>query len=271
MADSDCRCSIPLCPVFFVTFVLCNDNDDPMSQFRQLVRKVPGTIYLYRKMVALRYRFLPTEEVFTEIYNKNLWGGELSRSGPGSDPDQTKHLIRVLPPLLHRFGVKSILDIPCGDFQWMEKVNLDGIGYHGADIVEALIEKNNVAFQNDQRKFSKINLLNDPLPPADLIFCRDCLVHLSTHDILSAFKNISQSKATYLLTTTFTARAENRDIVTGQWRPLNLQAEPFSLPEPLHLLDEECTEAEGIFRDKMLALWSVDVLKELFETGKLKQ
>ncbi|MFO7722557.1 MAG: class I SAM-dependent methyltransferase [Bacteroidales bacterium] len=240
-----------------------------MGRFRQLVRKIPGTVYLYRKFVALRYRFLPPENVFTEIYEKNLWGGEQSRSGPGSDPNQTNKLVNELPALLHRYQVKSMLDIPCGDFQWMVKVDLTGIVYHGADIVEPLIEKNIREYQDEHRKFSKINLLEDPLPPGDLILCRDCLVHLSYRDILLALKNISNSKSKYLLTTTFSARKENQDIVTGQWRPINLQAPPFSLPEPVTLYDEECVEAEGLYRDKMLALWEIDTLKQLFESGKL--
>jgi hypothetical protein len=260
---------LPTPPPSRFLFYFCVDNqiEQDMSRFRQNVRKIPGSVYLYRKYVALRYRFLPPEDVFTEIYEKNLWGGELSRSGPGSDPDQTGTLIRELPKLFQQLGVRSILDIPCGDFKWMSKVDLNGISYHGADIVEALIEINIREHQDENKKFSKINLLEDPLPEAELILCRDCLVHLSYDNIFKALKNISQSRSKYLLTTTFSSRTENRDIVTGQWRPINLQIAPFSFPEPIFMLDEVCIEADGIYRDKMLALWETDSLKQMFANG----
>lgn len=38
--------------------------------------------------------------------------------------------------MLKKYSIKSILDIPCGDFSWMKKIELDGIEYIGADIVK---------------------------------------------------------------------------------------------------------------------------------------
>jgi hypothetical protein len=42
------------------------------------------------------------------------------------------------------------------------------------------------------------------------------------------------------------------DIRTGGWRTLNFQLPPFNFPPPLHLLNENCTEAGGKFFDKSL-------------------
>jgi hypothetical protein len=42
----------------------------------------------------------------------------------------------------------------------------------------------------------------------------------------------------------------NVDIVTGDWRYLNLQAAPFFLPRPIRWIDEQGREAA-----KHLALW----------------
>lgn len=44
-------------------------------------------------------------------------GGRHSKSGRGSDPDQTKTIIETIPLLLHELEVKRLLDIPLGGFQ----------------------------------------------------------------------------------------------------------------------------------------------------------
>ena len=95
---------------------------------------------------------------------------------------------------------------------------------------------------------------------ADLLLCRDCLVHLSFADIARAIANIRAATVTYLLTTTFPAQRANEDIRTGDWRPLNLEAAPFGWPAPLEYLVEKCTEGNGLFADKSLGLWRVDSL-----------
>jgi len=93
------------------------------------------------------------------------------------------------------------------------------------------------------------------LPKVDLIFVRDCLVHLSYDDIFKALDNICKSDSQYLLATTFTERTRNNNIATGQWRTLNLQIPPFDLPEPQIILNEGHPEKE--WRDKSLGLWEV--------------
>ena len=78
---------------------------------------------------------------------------------------------------------------------------------------------------------------------------------------LSAFRalrNICDSGSTYLMTTSFPGRRKNEDIVTGQWRPLNLEVAPVAFPAPLRIVNEGCTEGDGAFRDKSLGLWRVD-------------
>ena len=96
-----------------------------------------------------------------------------------------------------------------------------------------------------------------PLPTADAIFCRDCLVHFSFGNIERAFRTMKASGATYLLTTTFTARDGNADIVDGDWRPLNLEAPPFNPPAPLDLIVEHCTEENGAYADKSIGVWRI--------------
>ncbi|MDP9278351.1 MAG: class I SAM-dependent methyltransferase, partial [Gemmatimonadota bacterium] len=95
------------------------------------------------------------------------------------------------------------------------------------------------------------------LPEADVILCRDCLVHFSFANIVAAFRTIKASGAEYLLTTTFPDREINNDIVDGDWRPLNLEASPFLLPAPVDVIVEGCMEEGGAYADKALAVWRI--------------
>jgi hypothetical protein len=203
------------------------------------------------------------EAVFTEIRRQKRWGDGDSVSGTGSDLQQTSVIRNELPALCRRLSIDSMLDIPCGDFYWMRQVDLSGIDYRGADIVPDLIDENR-QYENANVHFSNLNLIRDPLPKVD-IFCRDCLVHLSFADAISALNNIVVSGATYLLTTTFTGRDKNKNIVTGDWRTLNLERSPFSLPTPLVTINEGCTEDGGIHADKSLGLWKVEDIKRALQ------
>jgi hypothetical protein len=149
-----------------------------------------------------------------------------------------------------------MLDIACGDFYWMSRVDLRTVDYTGADIVADLIMHNR-RYEMSNIRFRKLDLLKEKLPKVDLVLCRDCLVHFSFKDAFAALRNVCESGSTYVLTTTFTSRRCNRDIATGQWRPLNLEDAPFSFPLPLKSIDEGCTECEGAFSDKSLGLWRV--------------
>lgn len=224
-----------------------------------------GRDTLYPYADGSRYRGKSGAEVFREIYEKSGWNltHQDSVSGEGSDAVQTAQLRAALPSLLRQLKVKTLLDIPCGDFYWMQQVDLSGVHYTGADIVPALIRQNRQRFTGDRRTFRLLDLTQDSLPAADLIFCRDCLVHLSLADIRAALSNIAQSGATWLLVTHFPEEKANKDIVTGGWRPLNFCLPPFDLPAPYQLINEGCTEMEGAFDDKSMALWEVKQIAKM--------
>lgn len=200
-------------------------------------------------------------ERFDRIYRTNLWGSNDSRSGLGSALDTTAELRRQLPGFLKRHGARTLLDIPCGDFTWLSTLPLD-LDYIGADIVADLVAANEAAYGGggSRRRFLCLDLTCDPLPTADVVLCRDCLVHLSFGRIFDAFRNLKRSGSTYLLTTTFLEHEENQDIEDGDWRMLNLARPPFRLPPPVDVLVEGCVEGGGAYADKALGLWRVDEL-----------
>lgn len=203
-----------------------------------------------------------TQDVFTTIYRNNKWNSKESISGKGSELSQTEYLIQQLSGLIEKLEVKSMLDVPCGDFNWMQHVELSKTNYTGGDIVEDLIQQNKKQFSHrDDVDFQVIDLTSDALPKKDLVFVRDCLVHLSIENIHSALKNIKESGSKYLLTTTFPSTNFNKDINTGSWRRINLQQEPFNFPAPELIINEKCTQDRGKFDDKSMALWKIqDIL-----------
>lgn len=199
-----------------------------------------------------------SKEIFTSYYKKNTWKGKESVSGPGSDYEQTRFLIPELQILLKDLEIKSMLDIPCGDFNWMQRVNLDGIKYYGADIVTELIENNTKVYSKNNIKFSVIDVICDTLPKVDLIMVRDCFVHLPNNDVLKSLNNIKSSGSKYLLTTNFTWEhfKYNNDIEHGQWRRLNMSKDPFNLKPPQKSIVEGNTQSND--RDKSMGLWLIE-------------
>ena len=202
------------------------------------------------------------KEVFSSIFNKGNWKIEedqKSDSGLGSELEQTRTLLDELPGIIKKFDIVTFLDIPCGDFNWLKRLEWKETKYIGGDIVEEIINRNHNLYGNRKYlQFQSIDILNDPLPDADLLFCRDCLVHFSFKDTNIALRNVRRSNIKYFMTTTFYDEADNEDIITGGWRPINLTRRPFNFPEPVFMLNENCTEANGLFKDKSMGFWLVD-------------
>ncbi len=204
------------------------------------------------------YRSKPVKDVFEDIYYNKKWIGQ-SHSGPGSDLNQTSLVRPGLQQVIANYNIESLLDVPCGDWFWMQHLDLSGVKYTGGDIVEKIVQ-NNQKYASDKVSFLFLDLLKSQLPVHDLVLCRDCLVHFSYPDIQKALDNLLESGCNYLLTTTFPGR-KNYDITTGNWRPIDLQGSPFELPSPLMILNEGCMEGDGSYKDKSLALWDLGDLR----------
>lgn len=216
------------------------------------VEPVPPRMSLLRRVASLRFVFLPTRRVFTEIYKNNLFGGAESVSGPGSSVRGAQSLLTEIPSLLREFGVRSLVDAPCGDFNWMQQIVYEELDYYGIDIVEELIANNTRRHSRRNVRFVCRDVTRESVPQADLILCRDLVVHLPWQDALQAFKRFKESGATFLLTTTHPNSGHNRNTrIMGKWRPVNLQAHPFNFPQPTRIIEEDDRLDPG----KVLALW----------------
>ena len=204
---------------------------------------------------------LGLQERFERIYSTNLWSDPESRSGVGSTLDSTAVLRDELPRALRQLEARVLLDVPCGDFTWMERVDLSGIDYIGGDIVPSIVEQNERLHAGESRRFVKLDLTRDILPDADVLLCRDCLVHLSYANIRAVFANIARSNIRFVLMTSFPGRGGNYDVADGDWRALDFQAPPFSFPEPRLAIVEKCEEEDGSYADKSLLAWRVQDLR----------
>jgi len=230
-----------------------------------------------RKLTVAERRFaedakalaeLDLQKKFERIYETNLWADPESRSGVGSSLDSTRVVRAKLPQALRQLGARILLDVPCGDFTWMEHVDLNGVEYIGGDIVPSIVEQNNRLHGTDTRRFVNLDLTRDRLPDADVLLCRDCLVHLSYANIRAVLANLARSNVGYLLTTSFPGRNDNYDVADGDWRALDLQAPPFSFPEPVLTIVEECDEEDGDYADKSLVAWRVADIPTLSRAGR---
>lgn len=178
------------------------------------------------------------KEIFTKIYKHNYWGSSESVSGGGSTVELTVNLRQKLPTLFEDFGIDSVYDAPCGDFNWMRLLMKEvNISYIGADIVPELIVRNNDKYKSENIQFLLADITTSVFPKADLWICRDCLFHLSYKDIISTLENYAGSDISYILTSTHINNIEfhNNDIMTGGFRHIDLFKIPFCFPpEPLY-------------------------------------
>ena len=194
-------------------------------------------IIRYLKM----FRFKSADKRFEYIYLNNLWNEEETPSGDGSTLTYTKNIREHLPKIFKAFEISSVLDAPCGDFNWMQHVlkEVEGVTYIGGDIVTPLICENKKRYETSNISFITLDITKDVLPDADLIIVRDCLFHLSYSDISLFLTNLLKSNIKYILTTSH-VNQRNTNILTGHFREMNIFIEPFNWTKDfLYEIEEE--------------------------------
>lgn len=213
------------------------------------------------RLKTSKFKDWDQQKTFEEINSINHWKDTESVSGPGSTAAFGQALVSAIDRIIIEYKIKNVIDLPCGDFTWIKHLNFDQIQYTGADIVASLIESNHLKYAQENIQFEQLDLITDAIPKNDLLICRDCLPHFSFDHIFEAIENIKNSGCTYLLTTNYATFTRNFDIVTGDWRPINLRLKPFDLPEPMLNIEEYYPrEYKRQSRGKKLALWRIDQL-----------
>jgi hypothetical protein len=181
-----------------------------------------------------------------------------SIAGYGSSLWNVRMIIKELPNIFKRYDIKNMLDIPCGDFFWMKEVDLSSITYLGVDLVDGQIDFNKKKYPKID--FKVLNMVEDSLPKADLVFTRDCLVHLNYDNIKLFIDELIRNGSKYLMATHCPEVETNMELngIIG-WRPLNLEKAPFNFPKPIEIISEQ----SDYNPEKCMGIWSLEEIKKI--------
>ena len=130
---------------------------------------------------------------WNEIYSVGGWDG--AGSGTGSLRANNTELIEWLDDVIVDYNIKRIVDIGCGDMQWIPAV-LDDINYTGIDGSSVIIQQNQETL-GWRYNFECHDIMSGaPDVEADLVFCKDLLQHniYNSEVILSNIEDIAEHR-----------------------------------------------------------------------------
>jgi hypothetical protein len=181
-----------------------------------------------------------------ELHDAERLSSPETPNGPGSTLALTERLRPWLAGLLRLYGIRTMLDAPCGDLTWMQFIDLEWVEYTGWDLVPELIER--CRRRAPESSFDCVNLLTvSVVPCVDLILCRDFLAHLPNEPAQRVLNKFKASGSRYLLASHYPGTDNDFDYKPAAAsfgyaeRPINLEAAPFSLGDKL----AACTETLG--------------------------
>jgi len=173
-------------------------------------------------------------EVFDDIYRSGKWGtngGSAGTSGFGSMLSTTLVYRTFLQQFMKDAQIHSVVDAGCGDWEFSQAIDWTGIDYKGYDIVGSVVDKDTKQFGKPTIQFFKGDIIEDDLPPADLLISKDVLQHLPNADVLKFLtKQVPKYKHVLLVNGTgnHSLSARNVDIKLGEYRTLDLANPPFN-------------------------------------------
>jgi hypothetical protein len=194
---------------------------------------------------------------FDQIYRSGTWVNidtQKSYSGLGSEIQTTEVIRSKLPGLLSKLGCETLVDVGCGDFNWLSQVSLP-CKYIGCDIVSSVVAKNTDRYANDKREFIILDATTQAIPRNDVVLCREVLFHLSFEDIFRIVRNIIDSGAGFVILTSDNSIWFNSNIISGDFRNINLCRAPFSLPRPYNTIIDDVVR-----RGRILGVWKTSDL-----------
>ena len=196
---------------------------------------------------------LPSDKI-KSIFDHDKWrsGGAETPCGVGSQVDETRVVSRLIQEIIMEWDmVKIVNDAGCGDMNWTRLLRpwliANGIDYLGYDI-RAWVDEYPMPFE-------ELDIINEVMRPCEVIICRDVLFHFPNEYVLQALANFRKSGRGLLATTTPSEMGpvdnSKRDIQVGGFAPIDLEAEPFCLGEPMML------KAEWKWK-RAVGFWSIE-------------
>jgi SAM-dependent methyltransferase len=169
----------------------------------------------------------PDREAFRRHYDVALsdWGGH---SGAGSDAFHTTPYRAFVDRFMRMNGVRNVVDVGCGDWQFSRLMNFDGIDYLGLDVVPELVARNQERFGGPGRRFAEMPATLANVPGGDLLLMKDVLQHLPDATIAAFATEVVPRFRWALLTNSFEKldTPRNTDTEAGGFRCLDLAAAP---------------------------------------------
>ena len=209
------------------------------------------------------------EGVFTEVYQELGWSKRQmeSVSGTGSTLENTEILRSELPKVCKKYDINNIVDIACGDFNWMKEIVNEFKYYRGVDIVKDLIKANKEKYKNFENvdfmvadvitEFDKCIKGKD----IDAVILKDVLVHFPNKYVMKVLDSLHKSSIKYVFITHFDSIELNCDIGEfNGWRPQNFTLSPWKMDKPLQSIispTEEYKWGDNDNTDKTLSLWQI--------------
>ncbi|CAE7554696.1 unnamed protein product [Symbiodinium natans] len=189
--------------------------------------------------------------------------GGTQPSGPGSSLTATVNVRHFLRKVFDELGVRTFLDVPCGDMTWMPAVNLTGVEYMGGDISASLVADNLRSFVSDPRfanKFAVFDITCMIPPKVDMIHTRDVFIHLDSDLSVKALQNFERSGSKYIAIPHWPSLngSSNEYHPKGNayqnFHQFNLELPPYCLPSPLLSVQNRDN------RGDVLGLWELPAL-----------
>lgn len=228
------------------------------AMLKRLLRKiVPSSVYEWH-WAAQRARrerakasAQTTEEIFTEIYRTNRWGGAPGTFYSGSGSDQSaivEPYVEAVRAWLREAGAvqRTVVDLGCGDFRVGSRL-ADVCGHYiGVDIVSDLVRANTAAHAGERVEFRHLDITRDPLPAGEICLLRQVLQHLSNAEIQRVLPKLKQYQ--WLAVTEHQPspgrlrrpnadKVHGADVRVGRGSGVYLEEPPFTFGRPRMILE----------------------------------
>lgn len=189
-------------------------------------RSLPASFLRFIRSYKNReYNNLSTEQIFTRIYERGVWGKSEDPaspfySGSGSRRDaEIAVYVQSVTEFLRSFEIKpNVVDLGCGDFTVGSQIRSFCNRYVACDVVPGLIAFNTTRFKDLDVEFRVLDLIENELPPGDIAFIRQVLQHLSNDQIRNLIARASLSYRFIVVTEHLPSQEKfehNADKLTG--------------------------------------------------------
>jgi SAM-dependent methyltransferase len=178
---------------------------------------------------------LTLKDVFREVYLKNVWGGKPGElcSGSGAAEEYAGPYAEAIRRFVESHGIRTVVDLGCGDFSVGRLIATKRVRYIGVDIVDEVVRRNRDRYGAEGVEFVCLDMTKDELPPGDLCLVRQVLQHLSNTEILAVLER---------------TRGYPFVVVTEHLPPADAVSHP-NLDKP-HGADTRLLEDSGVFLEE---------------------